>query len=64
MGLYLYLWSRPRLLLKLLGVLVQTHAGLLLVERLHLACQHLLLSSIEVIAPVFFCAISFAEIQL
>ena len=62
MGLYLYLWSRPRLLLKLPGVLVQAHAGLVLAERLHLACQHLLLSGVEVIAPVFFCAISFAEI--
>ena len=43
---------------------MQAHAGLLLAERLHLACQHLLLSGVEVIAPVFFCAISFAEIQL
>ena len=37
---------------------------MLLAVVLHLACQHLLLSSVEVIAPVFFCAISFAEIQL
>ena len=29
------------------GVLVQARAGLLLVERLHLACQHLLLSGVE-----------------
>lgn len=43
---------------------MQARAGLLLAERLHLACQHLLLSGVEVIAPVFFCAISFAEIQL
>ena len=43
---------------------MQAHAGLLLAERLHLACQHLLLSGVEVIALVCVCASCFAEIQL
>ena len=63
-GLYLYLWSRPRLLLKLSGEIVQAHASLLLAVLLHLSPQDFLLSGVEVVAPVFFCAIYLAEIQL
>ena len=63
-GLHLYLWRRPRLLLKLSGKIAQTHAVLLLAERLHFPSQYLLLGSIQVIAPVLLCAISLAEIQL
>lgn len=51
-GLHLYLWRRPRLLLKLSGKIAQTHAVLLLAERLHFPSQYLLLGSIQVIAPV------------
>ena len=51
-GLHLYLWRRPRLLLKLPGEIVQAHAVLLLAKLLHLPSQHLLLGGIQVIAPI------------
>ena len=50
-GLHLHLRRRPRLLLKLSGKIAQTHAVLLLAERLHLPSQHLLLGSVQMIAP-------------
>ena len=49
---HLHLRRRLRLLLKLSGEIVQTHAVLLLTERLHLPSQHLLLCSVQMIAPV------------
>ena len=48
---------------KLLGVFVQAHAGLLLTERLHLAEQDFLFSSIERVTPAFFLTVSLAEVQ-
>ena len=48
---------------KLLGVLVQVHAGLLLAERLHLVEQNFLFSSIERVTPAFFRTVSLAEVQ-
>ena len=49
---------------QLLEEAVQAHAVLLLAKRLHLPRQHLLLGSVQMIAPVLLCAISLAEIQL
>ena len=51
------------LVTKLLCVLVQAHAGLLLAELLHLPRQHFLLGGVEGIVPALLRAIPFAEIQ-
>lgn len=42
---------------------MQAHAGLLLAERLHLAEQDFLFSSIERVTPAFFRTVSFADVQ-
>ena len=49
---------------KLLGVFVQTHAGLLLTEYLHFAEQDFLFGSVERVTPAFFRTVSLAEGQL
>ena len=61
--LHLHLRSLRFTVPKLLGVLVQVHAGLLLAERLHLAEQNFLFSSIERVTPAFFRTVSLAEVQ-
>ena len=48
---------------KLLGILVQAHAGLLLAERLHLAEQDFLFGCVERVTPAFFRTVSLAEVQ-
>ena len=62
--LHLHLRSLCLFLVKLLGILAQAHAGLLLAERIHLPCQHLPLRRVELVVPVFLCAVRFAEAQL
>ena len=58
------LLRRSTLLLpKLLGVLVQAHAGLLLAERLHLAEQNFLLCGVKGVTPAFFRSVSLAKVQ-
>jgi len=52
------------LLVKLLGILAQAHAGLLLTEFLHLPHQHFLLGCIERVAPALLGAVTLAERQL
>ena len=47
----------------MLGVIVQTHAGLLLTECLHFAEQDFLFSSVETVKPAFFRIVSLAEVQ-
>ncbi|CAN4072925.1 FMN reductase [NAD(P)H], partial [Dysosmobacter welbionis] len=54
----------PLFLSKLLCVVAQTHAGLLLTVFLHLPQQNILLRCVEPVAPGFLCAVRFAEIQL
>lgn len=61
--LHLHLRSLRFTVPKLLGVLVQVHAALLLAERLHLAEQNFLFSSIERVTPAFFRTVSLAEVQ-
>ena len=61
--LHLHLRSLSFTAPKLLGVLVQVHAGLLLAERLHLVEQNFLFSSIERVTPAFFRTVSLAEVQ-
>ena len=61
--LHLHLRSLRFTILKLLGVFMQAHAGLLLAERLHLAEQDFLFSSIERVTPAFFRAVSLADVQ-
>ena len=48
---------------KLLCVVAETHAGLLLAELLHLPQQNIPLRRVEPVAPVFLCAVRFAETQ-
>ena len=50
--------------MKLLCILAQAHAGLLLTEFLHLPHQHFLLGCVERIAPAFLGAVTLAERQL
>ena len=46
----------------MLGVIVQTHAGLLLTEGLHFAEQDLLFGSVEMVTLAFFRTVSLAEV--
>ena len=62
--LHLHLRSLRFTVPKLLGVLVQAHAGLLLAERLHLAEQDFLFGGVERVTPVFFRTVSLAEVQI
>ena len=48
---------------KLLGVFVQTHAGLLLTEDLHFAEQDFQFGSVETVKPALFRTVSLAEVQ-
>ena len=48
---------------KLLGVIVQTHTGLLLTEGLHFAEQDFLFGSVETVKPAFFRTVSLADVQ-
>ena len=52
------------LLVKLLGILAQAHAGLFHAKRIHLPQQDILLGCVEWVAPALLGAISFAEAQL
>ena len=61
--LHLHLRSLRFAVPKLLSVIVQTHAGLLLTECLHFAEQDFLFGSVETVEPAFFRTVSFAEIQ-
>ena len=53
-----------RFLAELLRVVVETHAGLLLTEFLHLAQQDILLCGVELEAPAFLGTVALAERQL
>ena len=61
--LHLHLMSLRFTVSKLLGVIVQTHAGLLLTECLHFAEQDFLFGSVERVTPAFFRTVSLAEVQ-
>ena len=61
--LHLHLRSLRFNVPKLLGVIVQAHAGLLLTEGLHFAEQDFLFGSVETVKPAFFRTVSLAEVQ-
>lgn len=62
--LHLHLRSLRFAVSKLLGVIVQTHTGLLLTECLHFAEQDFLFGNVETVKPAFFRTVSLAEGQL
>ena len=60
--LHLHLRSLRFTVSKLLGVFVQTHAGLLLTEGLHFAEQDFLFGSVETVRPAFFRTVSLPDV--